>query len=313
MHIHRTLVVIGATLGFVAFGLAQPADAQSATPDSAQIALQSAAVTPDGQLTFGATGFAPNESVKVTIEDDRGTVQASIDSATAREDGQISMVTIPLPGGLALGAHTLRVAGQTSDRVGRTAFQVQWQPPRVQLESYTGKPTRTFSFAGSGFVPGEQVDIFLGAQPTDALVTLAADARGDITGRDLAIPLTTPGDYTLAFVGRSSHTPVSVGFNIQGFHPWAILDNYYVAPRTGMGFAGEDFVPGEVVQVFLNTRLSQPVAQVTADDSGHFAARNVFELTEVTGQNQLIFVGEHSQTEVTATFAAATPPTSTSD
>ncbi len=131
---------------------------------------------------------------------------------------------------------------------------LQSQPPTVHLDRYTGKPTHTFSFAGAGFVPGEQVDVYLGAQSAAPLVTVTADGRGDITGRDMLIPPVSPGDYILTFVGAGSHTPVSVGFNVQGFHPWTVLENYYVAPHTGVGFEGTDFVPGEVVQVFLNKR-----------------------------------------------------------
>jgi hypothetical protein len=190
-------------------------------------------------------------------------------------------------------------------------FQLQWQPPAVQLDSYTGKPSHRFSFSGTGFAPGEQVDVYLGVQATNPLTTVPADARGDITGRDMVIPLVGPGDYSLAFIGRDSRSPVSLGFNIQGFHPWAVLDNYYVAPNAGVGFSGVDFVPGEVVQVYLNTRLSQPVAQVTADADGRFSIDHAFTLPDVTGNNQLIFVGQQSQTEVTATFAAVTPPPTT--
>ena len=116
----------------------------------------------------------------------------------------------------------------------------------------------------------------------------------------------TPGDYQLVCVGQSSHNPATVGFNVQGFHPWVVLNNYYVKPQSGVGFSGDDFVPGEPVQVYLNTRLSQPVAQVTADANGHFGVDNAFPLPNVTGNNQLIFVSRQSQTEVTATFAAAT-------
>src|SRR5262249_20699851 len=124
--------------------------------------------------------------------------------------------------------------------------------------------------------------------------------------QSLTIPSMGPGDYQLVFVGRTSQMPASVGFNVQGFHPWAVLDNYYIAPQAPVGFRGEDFIPGELVQVYLNTRLSQPVAQVTADANGHFAVQNAFLLPNVTGGNQLIFVGQQSQTEVTAGFAAAT-------
>jgi hypothetical protein len=193
----------------------------------------------------------------------------------------------------------------------QTAGPNQWQPPAVRLDAYTGKPTHSFGFSGTGFVPGEQVDVYLGPTSAAPLATFAADTRGAIGGHDMAIPLISPGDYTLAFVGRDSHTPVSVGFNIQGFHPWAILDNYYVTAQTGVGFSGTDFVPGEVVQVYINTRLSQPVAQVTADANGRFEVRNAFNSPDLTGNNQLIFVGQQSQTEVTATFATVVPPPST--
>jgi hypothetical protein len=189
-----------------------------------------------------------------------------------------------------------------------TSVAAQSQPPTVQLDTYTGKPTQRVGFGGSGFVPGEQVDVYLGTPTDTPLVTVVANSRGDITGRDMVIPSISPGDYTLSFVGLGSHTPASVGFNVQGFHPWAVLDNYYVAPHAGVGFAGTDFVPGERVQVFLNTRSGDPVAQVTADGDGHFRAMNAFSLPDLTGNNELIFVGQLSQTEVTATFAAATPP-----
>ena len=183
-------------------------------------------------------------------------------------------------------------------------------PPTVHLDAYTGKPTHTFKFSGGGFVPTEAVDIYLGPQTGDPLATVSADSRGEI-GQELTIPMVAPGDYNLAFVGRTSHTPANVGFNVQGFQPWAVLDNYYIAPHGGVGLDGEDFIPGEVVQVFLNTRLSDPLAQITADADGHFAVKNAFDLPDLTGNNQLIFVGQLSQTEVTATFTAATPtPTS---
>src|SRR5438105_7890426 len=191
------------------------------------------------------------------------------------------------------------------------AAQSTGQPPTVHLDAYTGKPSHNFGFSGSGFVPGEQVDVYLGPQTSDPLMTVAADGQGDIRGQNMTIPFISAGDYSLAFIGRSSHIPATVGFNVQGFHPWAVLDNYYIAPHASVGFDGEDFVPGEVVQVYLNTRLSDPVAQVSADANGHFAVNNGFELPRLTRNNQRIFVAQQSQTEVTATFAAATPPTPT--
>jgi len=309
MNRHQPLATAIALLA-VLVGAPTPVAAQTTDLDTAQVALQAADVTPDGRLTFSGHGFVANEPASVTVEDDQGGIQARLEPVNVDPDGQINTVSVSVPSGLVPGLHTLRVVGLTSGRFGRAAFQLQWQPPTVHLNAYTGKPTHTFGFSASGFVPGEPVDVYLGSQVTDPLTTLTADGRGEVTGHDMPIPLINPGDYSLAFVGRSSHTPVTVGFNVQGFHPWVVLDSYYIPPRTDVGFEGDDFVPGESVQVYLNSRLSQPVAQVTADVDGHFTVRNAFGLPDLSGTNELIFVGQQSQTEVTATFAAATtmPP-----
>jgi hypothetical protein len=149
--------------------------------------------------------------------------------------------------------------------------------------------------------------VYLGEQLGSPLTTVTADPFGRITAKNLNIPLLGAGDYKLAFVGHVSQTPVSVGFNIQGFHPWVVLTNYYISQQSGVGFIGQDFVPGEVVQVYLNTTLSQPMAQVTADADGHFYVEDAFGLPNSTGDNQLIFIGQQSQTQVTTSFSIQSP------
>ena len=186
-------------------------------------------------------------------------------------------------------------------------------PPTLHVDTYTGKPTHTFSFEGAGFAPNEPVDLFMGSHAAGLLVAVQADERGNVSGHNIAIPLIPPGDYTMTLNGRTSQTPAIVGFNVQGFHPWVVLDNYYITPGASVGFQGDDFVPGEIVQVYLNTVLTQPVAQAPADADGRVAAQNAFELPNVTDNNQLIFVGQQSQTRVTATFTAATPRPSSPD
>jgi 5-hydroxyisourate hydrolase-like protein (transthyretin family) len=167
---------------------------------------------------------------------------------------------------------------------------------------YTAKPAQTLAFTGTGFVPNETIDVSLGDQP---LTTITADDQGRILRATIGIPSLTAGDYTVSFVGQTSRTPVTVGLNIQGFRPWVVLDNYYVSPRSGVGFAGEDFVPGEAVAVYLNSTLSAPVAQATADSSGRIAAVNAVSAANLTGDNQLIFVGQQSQAQLILKFSVA--------
>jgi hypothetical protein len=296
---------LATSLGVAAPTAAQPTGSDPVA-DTAQVVLQAADVTPDGQLAFASQGLQAGEPTAVTVEDDRGDVQATLDPVTVGANGQTPLTSVRVPDGLALGSHILHVAGLTSGRSGRAAFELAWQPPVVRLDGYTGKPTQTVGFTGTGFVPGEQVDVYLGDQASTALTTVTADGRGEIAGSGLSVPFITAGDYRLTFVGRASHIPASIGFNVQGFYPWVVLDNYYVDTQTGVSASGSDFVPGESVRVYLNTSASQPVADVTADAKGSFALRNL-SLPGLTGDNRLIFVGDQSQTEVSASFAAATP------
>jgi 5-hydroxyisourate hydrolase-like protein (transthyretin family) len=176
------------------------------------------------------------------------------------------------------------------------------QTPSVHLELYSGKPAHTLTFTGTGFEPNEDVDVSLSEQ---SLATITADAEGRILHAGIGIPLLSAGDYTVSFVGRTSRIPVAVGLNIQGFRPWVVLHNYYVSPQSGVGFNGEDFVPGETVSVYLNSTLGEPVVQVTADGDGRITMANALSPTNLTGDNRLIFVGQQSHAELTATFTVA--------
>ena len=90
-----------------------------------------------------------------------------------------------------------------------------------------------------------------------------------------------PCDYPLYFVGRDSESPISIGFNVQGFRPWAVLDNYSPPPYYLMGFSGEDFVPDEVVLVYLNGRTHPPVTEVQADSTRAVHGQARLQLPEV--------------------------------
>src|SRR5262245_50154243 len=178
------------------------------------------------------------------------------------------------------------------------------QTPSVHLDVYTAKPAHAVAFTGTGFVPNEPVDVSLG---DERLSTTTADAEGRILHASVGVPFLSPGDYTVSFVGQTSRIPVAVGLKIEGFRPWVVLHNYYVSPQSAVGFSGQDFVPGETVAVYLNSRLSGPVLQVTADADGRITAANALSPANLTGDNRLFFVGQQSQVELTATFAIAAP------
>jgi len=178
------------------------------------------------------------------------------------------------------------------------------QTPSIQLDVYTVKPAQTLAFTGTGFVPNEPVDVSLADQ---SLTTVTADGEGRLLHASVGIPLLNAGDYTVSFVGQISRMPVTAGLKIDGAHPWVVLHNYYVSPQSDVGFSGEDFVPGENVAVYLNSTLSSPVVQVTADSDGRITAASALSPANLTGDNRLIFVGQQSQIQLTATFSVASP------
>jgi hypothetical protein len=284
--------------------------APSPTPDvgSTFILMRASVLTSDAHLNYLGQGFAPGEQTVVTVESAQGTVEATLDPARVEQDGRIDEVSLPMPPALTAGTHTLHVAGTSSGRSARTTFSLGGLVPTIVLDSYSAKPYHAFGFTGSGFSPRETVDVRLSGLGGDPIGSFQADDQGNVTDQAVRVPFVQPGDYSLYFVGRQAQHPISVGFNVQGFTPWVVLDNYSPPPYYLMGFSGDDFVPGEVVLVYLNERSAKPVVQVLADENGHIAAKSAFELPDQLaqpGQSRIIFVSLQSNAQVAAAFAPA--------
>ena len=268
---------------------------------TALLQLQGADLTPNVLLHFTGSGFLPGEALVVTIQDQAGQPEAQLESIKSDKSGQFSAATEAIPAGLAPGTHTLLVQGESSHRAAQASFQLHWIPPKVALVPYTVKPGQDFGFAGSGFLPNEVVEARLGSPTGQRLAGVSANARGNVAGRVMVPPM-PEGNYTLFFVGQESQTPTSVGLNIQGFHPWVVLDTYAPSPHARLGFQGEDFAPGEEVLVYLNRRGGEPVVRLHVDAIGRFIVHAAWEVGKLSGEQVLIFVGQQSGTVVTTTF-----------
>jgi serine/threonine protein phosphatase PrpC len=218
-----------------------------------------------------------------------------------------------------IGAQSLAV-GQEYSRPGQAAAPGPHRiPPLVGLETYSLQPEHDFGFYGSGFAPGELVEALLANQddvPSSRsglmLARSHANAGGNVAGRAY-VPLLPSGDYALLFIGLQSKLPFIVNLNVRGFTPWVMLSDYAPPPHSMMGFSGQDFAPGEPVLVYLNHQGTQPIAHVKADATGRFDNKQAWKLSDVSGENTLIFVGTYSGTVATAAFIPLppAPPTPT--
>jgi hypothetical protein len=247
------------------------------------------------------SGFLPGEALVATVEDAQGHPEAQLAPLNADHTGGVSMIAQRLLPTLMPGTHILLVKGEQSRRTAQATFQLHWIPPMVELDTHSVKPNHDVGFSGGGFLPNEVVEVRLGSSVSKPVATVSANAGGSVAGR-FTVPLMPAGDYQLFFVGLQSQTPTSVGLNVQGFHPWVVLDTYAPKPHARMGFEGRDFAPGEEVLVYLNERESKPVARTYADTTGRFVAQAAWEVGELSGENTLIFVGQQSGAVVTTTF-----------
>lgn len=263
--------------------------------------LQGEDLTPNVPLRFMGSGFLPGEELAVTILGQQGQPEAQLTSVSADHAGRFSVATEAIPADLSPGTHLLLVQGQSSHRLAQASFQLHGISPTVTLDTYTFKPGQDFGFAGSGFLPNEVVEVRLGSPTGQRLAAMSANAVGNVAGR-VMVPRLAAGNYALFFVGRRGRTPTSVGMNVQGFHPWVVLDSYAPSPHQRLGFAGEDFAPGEEVLVYLNRRGGEPVASLRADASGRFQAPATWEVGALSGEQELIFVGQGSGAMATATI-----------
>jgi hypothetical protein len=277
---------------------------------SASVQLAAQDLTPNSHLTVTGAGFGGGEQLSVTIEDTLGHPYQRA-TLLVGADGRLRASSLALPPQLGAGDYRLLVVGNTSHRKASVAFHMHDAPPTIALDAYTSQPGAAIGFAGSGFIPRETVNVYLGT-PALSLAHVAATDRGTVSGR-LEIPILSPGNYTLTFVGKSGQTPVSVGFNIQGFAAWVVLDHYALTAGEGLGFIGQGFSPSEQVFVYLNSSRGTPAMRLTADSSGRVTVQDTWIPSGVSGQNVLTLIGQSSKVTAKAEFTIvpAAQPTPT--
>src|SRR5260221_5706197 len=103
--------------------------------------------------------------------------------------------------------HVLRESCAASGRAVQALFGVAYLTPKITLETYSAKANHTFGFSGSGFSPGEVVDVRLGGLGGSPLASVRSDALGNVTAQNVPLPLIQAGDYLLYFFGQQSPTP----------------------------------------------------------------------------------------------------------
>ncbi|WP_051681632.1 GH92 family glycosyl hydrolase [Cellulomonas sp. HZM] len=241
--------------------------AQSAIPVSTQLTVTTppvvwhtsvaapATVQAGDDLPVTGSGFAPGEQVTVRIG-------SSSVSATATQDGDLT-ATVTAPTGA--GTYTLSATGAVSATPAITSVVVTKAPvvwtPSVSAPSSV-ETGDLVAVTGSGFAPGERVELSLGSSSR----TVTSTSGGTLSA-SLVAPATA-GSYELRAVGAVSTVPATVTVEVTA-RPvtWtpAITVSHSVEAGETTTVSGTGFVPGEAVSVTFGGSTTSATATSAGD------------------------------------------------
>jgi hypothetical protein len=164
-----------------------------------------------------------------------------------------------------------------------------------------GKPGDVLQIQGSGFGPGEKVNVYWGRVSGTPAAVLTADADGDVGRAAIRVGVAPVGETTLVLVGTRTHTTATTPYLMLGLypstasHPWAIRAGHPVT-YTGSGFA-----PGEQVLIYLNRADGVPALTTTANTYGSFSISFMVPFG-LKGRQSLTAIGDQSRAATTSGF-----------
>jgi hypothetical protein len=219
---------------------------------------------PDTSLGFNGSGFAANEKVNVTDATSGALLSSFTTDATGAFKNAGSFTVGTNYAGESVKFVLTGTVSQASTTVTTTVGQYY---PNVSPSVYYVMPGGSLGFNGSGFIPGEKVDV---SSNKVLIETITADAKGDLTdaGSLTTIPSNEAGtvqSYTLT--GETSKGSGNVSVQIGNYNAQASPSSYYVTPGSVITFDGTGYAPNEVVAVFSGLNN---VGSIAADSTGAF-------------------------------------------
>lgn len=216
--------------------------------------------TPGSRLTIDGAGFAPNEVVRFILNGN--TIgQAATDATGSFLAASATVPTVPT------GTYQLHGIGQSSNADAVQYFYVGEFFPSVMPSSYYLLPTQALNFSGTGYSPGETIEIFVGQNQTP-IATITANDQGAFTDAgNIVIPLSFMGNQLFRLHSLVSDRTTQIEVTVGQFNPYASPSTYYILPGNTIMFSGGGFAANERVKIYADAR---EVGEFTTDSFGTF-------------------------------------------
>jgi len=262
--------------------------------------------TAGGSFTVSGSGFVPGETLYLFD------ANAYATTSQAQGSGAYGPVTLQVPGSVPVGPHGIVVYGAHSHIL--TTGSVVVAPPTsatgLRVTPQAGSTGSLETVAGTGFVPGEEVQLAIQNRPVGQA---AADNTGAFAGAVVTVPPGEPaglvavtGHGTLS--GRTASAPIT----LVALNPRLLVSPGRATAGTALTIAGTGYAPGETIALsFGGTALPTAPAVVTTDGQGNFFATATVPPAVVSGRNTIAATGTRSRAAASASVDVSLPVAST--
>src|SRR5260370_4667874 len=158
------------------------------------------------------------------------------------------MASVPV-GGAAGGNTTLVRVGTKTQTTATAPYVLLAMSPSTVMHPWAAKAGHPVGFRGGGFVPGEQILIYLNSTSGMPALTTTAGSTGSFAV-GFIIPFGLHGKQTLTAVGNDSRAAATAGFDVLPYLPSAQASTYGAMPGTTASFYATGFAADEVVLVY---------------------------------------------------------------
>ena len=230
------------------------------------------------------TNFAPGDTVQLQFN---GT---QVDSQQSDTNGVVEFeFSVPQ---LANGQYPVVATGRTR---GTASVTFTISGSSLSLSSQDGPPGTSVTATGTGFQPGETVQVFFNGA---SVGTPVADTTGSFR-TTFTIPQLANGNYQVDAKGQASGTTASAPFTVGGVS--VTLSTYSGPVGTNVTATGSGFPPGATVRVvFAGVLVEAP----TADTNGKVTS--TFAIPQVRAGNYLVTMSAQAGIAATAAFTVTT-------
>ena len=274
-----------------------------------QLKLSTQVGKPGDVITVSASGFSPNETIKVYWNTTSG---QPITTLQANGGGGIGQAPVQVPFGAA-GVNTFMFIGAKSQSMVAATFYLLSLYPTVKLSSYAIQADNLLSFSGKGFGPSERVLVYMNSTNGQPAAVIQASQNGTFSNAgSFLIPFALQGRQTFIFLGEESRASVAVGWTVLPYAPNAQTSTYGGLPGTTISFYASGFARSEIVHVYVGSTQNSAGTMVSCfrtNDKGNAIASGSYVIPgNVQGKLSFKLIGTKSDGIATATMSIATPP-----